>query len=45
MEIGITKMQILIEKINFNYENEYQKKKNLGLKTQNDKYPVHFIGN
>jgi hypothetical protein len=46
MEIGITKMQILIEKINFNYENEYKKKKTiLWLKTQNDKYPVHFIGN
>ena len=32
-------------KINFNYENEYKKKTILGLKTQNDKYPVHFIGN
>jgi hypothetical protein len=31
MEIGITKMQILIEKINLYYENEYQKKKNLGV--------------
>ena len=28
MEIGKTKMQILIEKINFNYENEYKKKNN-----------------
>ena len=39
-------MQILIEKINFDYENEYQRKKTIiGLKTQNDKYPVNFIGN